>query len=555
MSQDVVINGTTYPGVESISLQDGDGNIQMYFPNAVRYVPQTLTDEQKAQARENIGAVSPDEITDAVNDSLPEYWENYLPDKIAAIKSLQDAGGKDAFSFIVITDIHYPQNLGKRSPAIAKRIMDECNIKYVLSLADHQSRAQWSTKEGAESDWAGVREMFKPIAENVLYQRGNHDGSWGNALNGTTYPYNFTQEELYNRVYAPVYKYHDAVTDESGTGYYVDDTARKVRYIMLNNHCNSYEENEDGSAKYNNMSTARFTQSQYDMLIDALNTVKEGWAIVIGAHVPLIDAYKDAWGGADGDYLIMRNLLKAYKDKTTYKANWAGTAGGGSGGYTNLFSASGSGFDNQTSKFYTNWLPYNGNDNGGTGTIYHFKGISTGQPYKMNFAMDANGSSATAQFYCTNASVQPPKAADYDSSVIVVQHHTPEYTHVRFEIRQALPENLIITANEPIVESTGGSGYDAVSIDADFTGAKGDLIGYFCGHMHNDYMYDAKNWWGVSIITTRCDGAVENDSTLLAQRVEGTTTEQSFDVFTVNRKTGKLYATKIGAGADRVTDY
>ena len=70
MSQDVVINGTTYPGVESISLQDSEGNARMYFPNAVRYVPQTLTEAQKAQARENIGAVSPDEITDAVNDGL-----------------------------------------------------------------------------------------------------------------------------------------------------------------------------------------------------------------------------------------------------------------------------------------------------------------------------------------------------------------------------------------------------------------------------------------------------------------------------------------------------
>lgn len=64
MSQDVVINGTTYPGVESISLQDSEGNTRMYFPNAVRYVPQTLTDEQKAQARENIGAASADEVSE-----------------------------------------------------------------------------------------------------------------------------------------------------------------------------------------------------------------------------------------------------------------------------------------------------------------------------------------------------------------------------------------------------------------------------------------------------------------------------------------------------------
>lgn len=57
MAQDVVINGTTYPAVESVALSDAGGNVTMYYPDAVRYNPQTLTDEQKAQARENIGAV------------------------------------------------------------------------------------------------------------------------------------------------------------------------------------------------------------------------------------------------------------------------------------------------------------------------------------------------------------------------------------------------------------------------------------------------------------------------------------------------------------------
>ena len=57
------------------------------------------------------------------------------------------------------------------------------------------------------------------------------------------------------------------------------------------------------------------------------------------------------------------------------------------------------------------------------------------------------------------------------------------------------------------------------------------------------------------IITTRCDGANENSETLLAEKVAGTTGEQSFDVFTVNTKTRTINATKIGAGADRVITY
>ena len=61
MAKDVVINGVTYPNIESIAARDTDGNVMMFYPDAVRYVEQTLTEEQKAQARENIGALGVDQ--------------------------------------------------------------------------------------------------------------------------------------------------------------------------------------------------------------------------------------------------------------------------------------------------------------------------------------------------------------------------------------------------------------------------------------------------------------------------------------------------------------
>lgn len=573
MAENLVVNEVTYPDVEAIAMTNDNGEKVAFYPDAVRYKSQALTDTQKAQARTNIGAASSTEVSQLsskIDDlqsgaaTVPDYWKSHLDSKIAAIKVLQDEGGKDAFSFIVIADPHYPQNLGKNSGKLAKKITDECDIKYVLVLGDMQSRGQHGTKADALADFDGIREMFKPVAENVLYQRGNHDGSWGSTLNGVTYPYNFKPEELYNRIHALTYKYHNAVTDESGTGYYVDDTARKVRYILLNSHCNPYEENEDGSAKYSNMKNARFTQSQYDMLIDALKTVPgDSWSVVVAAHMPIVEAYADAWGGSDGDFIIMRNLLKAYKTKGKYSVEWSGTADGSGGGYTNLFDVNGDGFTVETegSKYLTNWMPYNYADNNNTGTIYHFKGFADNagytNPYKMQFKAKT-GVVAGDRPYCTNANQKANIVADYDSIVRLVQHsvNNDTYNYIRFEFREALPANLIITANEQIVESSGGDGgYDTVSIDVDFSAAKGKIVGYFAGHMHNDYTYKATDGYGVNIITTRCDGANENDSTLLAERVAGTVTEQSFDVFTVNRKTGKVNATKIGAGADREISY
>lgn len=504
------------------------------------------------QAVTDVGTLS-DEIDDLKGGEIPTYWNEHLNGKIATIKALHDANGKDCFSFIVIADPHYPQNLGKISPVLARKIMDECNIRYAIVLGDMQNRGSWATKELAENDWVGIREMFAPIADRILYQQGNHDGAWGNALNGVTYPYRFTEQEIYNRVFAPTYAHHNVITDLSETGYYIDDTARKVRYILLNTSCNPYEENEDGSAKYTGY---RFTQSQYDMVIEALKNCPDGYSIIVCGHVPINNVYAEAFGGDDttGDHVIMRNLLKAYKEKKSYSGSWDGTAGGGTtGGYTNLFDTSGDGFTKESdTKYTTNWLPYNPADNDGNGTIYHFKGFVNNSgytnPYKYEFATDTTITGTRS--YCTSANRKACVAADYDSSVKLVQHSVSDYTRVRFEFREAIPDNLIITANEDIIEATGGEGgYDAVAVDADFTNAKGDFVAYFSGHAHADYVYGAKDYWGVDIITTRCDSANENNSTLLAERKEGTITEQSFDVFTVTPN--KIYATKIGAGADR----
>ena len=116
-------------------------------------------------------------------------------------------------------------------------------------------------------------------------------------------------------------------------------------------------------------------------------------------------------------------------------------------------------------------------------------------------------------------------------------------------------EDVVVTVNEEITYTTtegeGGSAYDAVNVDIDFSDAKGELIGYFGGHVHSDTQADV----GFPIITTRCDAKEENVASLKAEKVVGTATEQSFDVFTVNRKTKKIHATKIGAGSDRTIGY
>ena len=375
-----------------------------------------------------------EKLKNNTDNALPTYWEEHLSDKIKTIKSLQSAGGKDCFSFVVLADIHRPSNLGKLSPLIAERIMDECSIKYALVVGDTQTRGCWSNKDSLLAEEAEFQSMISPIADRVLRMEGNHDRAYGTfdrdgdgsvsnydsdgnikpAQDRETYVYNLTPEEFYEFCYRKVGTVGDVHFDDTGTAYYVDDAANKVRYICLNTHCVPYEESEDGTAEYSSMWVFRFTQSQFDFLTDeALVNLSENWSVVVSAHVPLTQEI--------GDREIMQEVLKAYKNKTAYSGTYRG---------------------------------------------------------------------------------------EYD--------------------------------------------FDAVSVDVDFTNAKGNLVGYFAGHTHADSVNTSL---GFNVIVTRSDAKEENDATLNAERVAGTVTEQSFDVFTVNKKTRTIHATKIGAGDDREISY
>ncbi len=513
--------------------------------------------------------------------SLPSYWESYLPDKIAAIKALQEAGGKDCFSFVVMSDIHYPSNLGKRSPAIAKRIMDECGIRYALVLGDVRNRGCYSTKEAAQTEWDNLKTMFAPLKGHILQTQGNHDAGYGTGdYDGDgdhdTFAYEFTPSEMFERVYRKASEAGDAHYDASGTAFYVDDVPNKLRYILLNTQLNfdgnegydSYE-TVDGMAKYPSMWKFRYTQCQYDFLInDALATVPDDkYGVIIGSHAPINQT------GEMPEHKVMIGVLNAYQNKGTYTGTYAGTAEGGTSvSYTNLADPNKKG-DSVSS---TLWLDgYRLNSSGApeasasfvvtnvipcvSGDVVRIKGIPASAINRIGQVLE-NGTATGAQYFTNvvsgGASNYGYTTEDDGAVMVVTPINAATIKGVRMSIDKATNlSNLIITVNQSIVESTVKPGYDAVEVTADFTDAKGTLIAYHGGHCHKDAVsttgYDGGGVLAFPIITTRCDAAEENDSALKAERVSGTVTEQSFDVFTVNKRTRTVHATKIGAGEDR----
>lgn len=82
------------------------------------------------------------------------------------------------------------------------------------------------------------------------------------------------------------------------------------------------------------------------------------------------------------------------------------------------------------------------------------------------------------------------------------------------------------------------------------------IIGVIAGHIHRDYNITSEK--GYPIITTTCDANGTHASTYDTNfpiRTQGTTTEQAFDVFHIDKDNRKIYATRIGAGIDREFSY
>ena len=554
-----------------------------------------LTDADKQEIAGLVGAVE-----------IPNYWQEVLDAKCSTIKGLQDAGGKDCFSFVIMSDIHYPSNLGKRSPLLARYLMDNCDIKFALCLGDTQTRGCHATKDLLLAENKDIDAMFAPIKDRLLRTQGNHDGNYGlldrdgngkynnddasGNLKPTdekeTYVYSLTPGEMHSAIYRKVGLVGDCHFDTSGTGYWIDDVSNKVRYIVLNTQNTEYKLQDDGTAKYPPMWVFRFTQSQFDLTIEALNTVpSDAWAVVVAGHCPL-------WQEI-GDANLMKGVLAAYKAKDTYSGEYEGTAAGGAA-YKNLAEPLP---DNTTDT--SKWVNGYRFGSGGTPSAQSGTSISNSIACKTGDVIRIKGVTLRENNDRVGVHVVGKDALTYTVGYfqvgVVAGEHNPVVfnglkdgvytftisswgTSVIDGFRFAMPtpadaSTVIITVNEEIVESAHG--YDYVSVDCDFSNAKGKLVGYFAGHNHLDnavVQYGAKtdDDHGFMCIATRCDAHEENDrynsdgtvntNGLWYKRDQAykggdLTQEQCFDVVTVNTKTKTIQTTRIGPGADRTISY
>ena len=148
---------------------------------------------------------------------------------------------------------------------------------------------------------------------------------------------------------------------------------------------------------------------------------------------------------------------------------------------------------------------------------------------------------------------------DEDWSVMVFSHLQPYATGVTgatATIRNATIARKILQAFKNKTSYSGNSSANTeddlkASVSVDFTNGGGNVIGWFSGHVHYDNMVDMPE--GIKLITTLCDGwSPWADA---PAKTRGTTTEQAFDILTINKKSRKVDLTRIGAGNNRSFTY
>lgn len=76
-------------------------------------------------------------------------------------------------------------------------------------------------------------------------------------------------------------------------------------------------------------------------------------------------------------------------------------------------------------------------------------------------------------------------------------------------------------------------------------------IAAFGGHAHIDYSFNTPG--GIPVILTTCDSDIQEGGGLT--RTRGTTTEQAFDVVSINYDTRTIKLVRVGAGSDRTFTY
>ena len=263
-------------------------------------------------------------LENASGVGLPPYWKDAV-DALEGTMRERQSSGADAFQFVLFSDLHGVNGTKNTNGAgtsvvthigkVAQYAAEKYNIPLVAIAGDIQSQSSHTSEENVWKEYEAIKDILSPIDKSKLVcTKGNHDGAWGEPVNGVYYLKNIGSNKIYNAIFRGQANDGNRVFGGNGTYFYVD-TPQKIRFFVLNSHTDGDgSTDENGLAVYNPMKAFVFGSEQLAWLADALLGLPEGWGAVITTHTSITSASsvsaldRDAIGG----------LLQAYKNRTTF---------------------------------------------------------------------------------------------------------------------------------------------------------------------------------------------------------------------------------------------
>lgn len=224
-----------------------------------------------------------------INNVLPDYWEDYLKAKEQEINSALRSVGTHGDSLIFFSDYHILLNTGY-TPTIVRRLQEKYRIRQVVFGGDAMNTE--SNDEMLMQRLEQYVVAFRGV--DVVNIIGNHDyNPYGSLADfGVVYP--LLQKNLE----------HDyQCKNNSMDGYFFrDNEQQKIRYIYLNTRTNGISASDT---------------EQLDWFKTTLNSVGEGWYVVVFAHLVF------EWYNSDGTYSvnlsasggIIKDICDGYQNK------------------------------------------------------------------------------------------------------------------------------------------------------------------------------------------------------------------------------------------------
>lgn len=197
-------------------------------------------------------------------DALPDYYVDYMEEKITEINNKDCLIGSHGDSFIFITDTHTPRNK-MNSPSLIKEIVNNTSVRFVINGGD--TLDNHDTKDKALSLLREWRNLMHGVTEYRVM--GNHDLNKSGNANEDAF---LSTDDWYGTMVKPL---EDIVNTDGKYYFCVDNESQKIRYICL-------------ASMYGSSSLEIRT-----WLKEKLTELESGWTVLVIPHY--------LWNGSDTD--------------------------------------------------------------------------------------------------------------------------------------------------------------------------------------------------------------------------------------------------------------